>query len=546
MRQNSRTLQNSEFAVLLADMPSWQASNAAKTKAIESGQRIQRVVAQEQTAKNIVREVGGIRKLLVPLQEGASGDVAEATLGALQNVVRGNVQNMDAVRDGSGIPTLIGYLSDCVDAEAEAANEALETLNELTRGNRRNVEAVRAAEGIPAISSMLRASSIDSRRRKEALSTLYNMACESKASLAAMGEAGVVQLVLETITQVQSTYAKALSLDLLCHLVRDGSNCCAVAAANGIGLLLDVVESAPEILSRCRAADALEKITQHDGAFGNVEAHRTIVAMFALCAKPVGEVCLDATDTDVTQLLCLLQQVLRAAPAAQRGTTTGGPGASPRLGSMQRPNHLGGDHTEAAMPDTTTWRSARNLKVTGPEERGQIVGDPSLPVDAQCLHGIERAVLEALPEVLTDKVDVPRVLGDQMTSSTQDIVMRSLSIAMQAEDIGGVLAALQLTRPLSMVDAEAMAEKWLRDRPDEVRAYEEAAAAARSKAAMSMVMRVSAAKKAASSLARAFNVGGPRPEGNGTVATAWRLNNDLRVTSRRLIHMYAVADHESD
>ena len=117
---------------------------------------------------------------------------------------------------------------------------------------------------------------------------------------------------------------------------------------------------------------------------------------------------------------------------------------------------------------------------------------------------------------------------------------------MQAEDIGGVLAALQLTRPLSMVDAEAMAEKWLRDRPDEVRAYEEAAAAARSKAAMSMVMRVSAAKKAASSLARAFNVGGPRPEGNGTVATAWRLNNDLRVTSRRLIHMYAVADHESD
>ena len=530
MSGSPRRLQNSEFALLLADMPLWHTSSAAKKAAVDSANQIQQVVSREQVGKNIVREVGGVRKLLVPLQEGATDEVAESALGAILNVVRGNSQNADAVRESKGIPTLVARLCTDGGSKAEAAEEALETLNELTRGNRRNVEALRMADGIPAVTDMLRSSLLDSRERKEALSVLLNIACESNAALPLIGKAGVIPIALAMVATVQSKYAQVLSLQLLTHLTKDPSNRRAAAAADGVALMLDVVDSSREILSRCRAADTLGDMASLKGALSKADVCRLVLAAFALHAQADDPkaICPDATAADVSQLLRLLQGALKAAlasPFAEAGHS------STRRGSIKTA-------TQDKDQGGAIWGGAKTVAkaMQSAHSTAEAVGEEE-PV-ADSLSEPDHGLLKALLQVDHDQVELGDVIGQEQLQSSRKVVRQCLFIAIQVEDIGSVLQTLPLACSLAQADLVVEAENWLRARPEAVKAYEEAAAAERSRLALTSLMRMSAAKKAATSLAKQFNIGGPRPEGDGAFAAAWRINKGIQSDAKKLIHLY--------
>ena len=75
-----------------------------------------------------------------PLKEGPGAE-AEAAVGALQNIVRGNAANKEALHEANAIPELIALLS--ASPFSEASLEAVETLDELACDHPAAAEAIR-------------------------------------------------------------------------------------------------------------------------------------------------------------------------------------------------------------------------------------------------------------------------------------------------------------------------------------------------------------------------------------------------------------------
>ena len=473
----------------LADLHNWQNAPVEATKAAEQLQAI----AQTPECKNIVREEGGLPLLVAPLREDCQDELAAAAACAIQNLVRGNAQNRDVIREADGIRPLIAFLKSAASHDLE---EALRTISELACDNRPNVEALRNAEGIPPVAAAFRDAPMESQIKQEALATLLNIACASTSTnaTAAIGQAGAIPDVLEMVRWASASkqqYVKMLSIELLVHLTKETENRRVALQCGILEPLLEIASSPTQgAFCRGRAADSLENLAHVAGAFGFEEAMLLTQALLAgLVAPPTAKggpptkakkaEAGPAEDTaaDLVQLTLTLKNTLKMVLAAPRSSAVDS-GDAPSASSSQAtdgaavaaPSEVKPKSSEGGGGALHAWKTARRAVSMALDA---MTSDKSSFSEVEC--GVMNAVM-ALKEMPT-LLSLRQLMGDVPANQVASITEQLVATAVGSKDMMNIIRMIRLARKLPIAaEVLAEAEDHIKDHAEEASACEDAIA----------------------------------------------------------------------